>query len=328
VTPPTVPASGPAASQAEARPDPRLAAVRASIEKVFVGKASVVRNVLVGLLSGGHLLVEDVPGVGKTTLARALARSAGGTFARIQFTPDLLPSDVVGASIWDAGRSVFEFRGGPVFANVVLADEINRATPRTQAALLEAMGEGQVSVDGTTHPLPRPFLVVATQNPHEFEGTFPLPESELDRFQMRLRIGYPNPEEERRILHGQDDPDAIRRLEPVLDGPAVLSLQERTRKVRVDDSVADYVLRITAETRRSPSLSLGASPRASAMLYRAAQALAVLEGRDFVLPDDVKRLSVAVLAHRLVSRHAPSGEAADDREDVVRRILEAVEVPA
>jgi len=318
--------SGP--SPAEAPADPRLAAVRAGIEKVFVGKPAVVRQVLVGLLSGGHLLVEDVPGVGKTTLARALSRCAGGSFSRIQFTPDLLPSDVVGASIWDAGRSVFEFRRGPVFANFVLADEINRATPRTQSALLEAMGESQVIVDGTTHPLPRPFLVIATQNPHEFEGTFPLPESEMDRFLLRLRIGYPSPEEERRILHGQDDPDAFGRLEAVMDGPSVLVLQERTRKVRVEDSVADYILRVTAETRRSPALTLGASPRASAMLYRASQASAVLEGRDFVLPDDVKRMGVAVLAHRLVSRHAPGGDARDEREDVVRRILEAVEVPA
>ncbi len=313
---------------ADAPADPRLAAVRAGIETAFVGKPAVVRQVLVGLLSGGHLLVEDVPGVGKTTLARALARCSGGSFSRIQFTPDLLPSDVVGASIWDAGRSAFEFRRGPVFANFVLADEINRATPRTQSALLEAMGEGQVSVDGTTHELPRPFLVVATQNPHEFEGTFPLPESEMDRFLLRLRLGYPTPEEERRILHGQDDPGALGRLVPAMDGPSVLALQERTRKVRVEDSVADYILRITAETRRSPSLSLGASPRGSAMLYRASQASAVLEGRDFVLPDDVKRMGVPVLAHRLVSRHAPGGDARDEREDVVRRILEAVEVPA
>jgi len=307
--------------------DPALAALKAGIERVFVGKPSVVRNLLVGLLSGGHVLIEDVPGVGKTTLARALARCVGGSFARIQFTPDLLPSDVVGASVWDARRAAFDFRPGPVFASVVLADEINRATPRTQAALLEAMGEGQVTVDGATHPLPRPFLVVATQNPHEFEGTFPLPESELDRFLLRLRLGYPSPEEERRILEGQDTGPALERLAPVLDGPAVLRLQEEVRRVRVDDAVAGYVLRLSAETRRSPSLSLGASPRASAMLYRASQALARLEGREFVLPDDPKRLAVAVLAHRLVSRAAPTGEGPDDREDVVRRLLETVEVP-
>ncbi|HEU4394752.1 MAG TPA: MoxR family ATPase, partial [Planctomycetota bacterium] len=285
--------------------DPALAALRSGVESVFVGKPAVVRNLLVGLLSGGHVLVEDVPGVGKTTLARALARCVGGSFSRIQFTPDLLPSDVVGASVWDARRSVFDFRPGPVFASVVLADEINRATPRTQAALLEAMGEGQVTVDGATHPLPRPFLVVATQNPHEFEGTFPLPESELDRFLLRVRLGYPTPDEERRIVRGQDTAAALDRLQPALDGPAVLRLQEEVRSVRVDDSVMDYVLRLTTETRRSPSLSLGASPRASAMLYRASQALARMEGRDFVLPDDAKRLAVPVLAHRLVSRAAP-----------------------
>ena len=308
--------------------DPALSALRAGVESVFVGKPAVVRNLLVGLISGGHVLVEDVPGVGKTTLARALARCVGGSFSRIQFTPDLLPSDVVGASVWDARRSVFDFRPGPVFASVVLADEINRATPRTQAALLEAMGEGQVTVDGATHPLPRPFLVVATQNPHEFEGTFPLPESELDRFLLRVRLGYPTPDEERRIVRGQDTAAALERIEPVLDGAGVLRLQESVRAVRVDDSVMDYVLRLTTETRRSPSLSLGASPRASAMLYRASQALARIEGRDFVLPDDAKRLAVPVLAHRLVSRAAPSGDAPDDREDVVRRLLETVEVPA
>ena len=315
------------AGDPDAAPDPRLEALRAAVNGVFVGRPSVIRNVMVGMLAGGHVLIEDVPGVGKTTLARALARCIGGVFHRIQFTPDLLPSDVVGASIWDAGKSAFEFRPGPVFGNVVLADEINRATPRTQAALLESMGEGQVSVDGTTRPLPVPFLVLATQNPHEFEGTFPLPESQLDRFLLRLRIGYPAPEEERRVLRGQDDPGALDRLEPVLDGRGVEALQARVRGVRVADDLADYILSVVAETRRSPSLSLGASPRAGAMLYRASQALAVLEGRGFILPDDVKRMAVPVLAHRLVSRQAPAGEGPDDREDLVRRILDKVEVP-
>ncbi|MHC4820487.1 MAG: AAA family ATPase [Planctomycetota bacterium] len=314
-------------SPGDGTPDPRLEELRTRIETVFVGRPAVVRHVLVGLLSGGHVLVEDVPGVGKTTLARALARCAGGEFSRIQFTPDLLPSDVVGASVWDAGRSDFEFRPGPVFSNVVLADEINRATPRTQSALLEAMGENQVSVDGTTHPLPEPFLVVATQNPHEFEGTFPLPESQLDRFLLRIRIGYPGPDEEKRVLRGQDDPGALGRLEAVLDAPAVLELREKVVATRVDDEVADYILRLVGETRRSPSLSLGASPRAGTMLYRAAQALAVLEGRDYVLPDDVKRLAVSVLSHRLVSRQEITDDGKDDREDVVRRLLETVEVP-
>jgi MoxR-like ATPase len=304
-----------------------LAALQAGIESVFVGRASVVRRLLVGLLAGGHVLIEDVPGVGKTTLARSLARCLGTTFHRIQFTPDLLPTDVVGASLWDARDATFVFRPGPVFAGVVLADEINRATPRTQSALLEAMGEGQVSVDGCTHPLPRPFIVVATQNPVEFEGTFPLPESQLDRFLLRLRVGYPSPEEERRVLRGQDDPGALDRLTPVMTGPEVVAMQDRVHEVAVDDALADYIVRIAGETRRHPGLLLGASPRAAAALYRASQASALMEGRDYVLPDDIKSLVVPVFSHRVVTRQAPGASSDDDAGTLLLRLLETVEPP-
>jgi MoxR-like ATPase len=319
--------AAPEAGAVAAPGEPALAAAGARIQSVFAGRPAAVRQVLVALAAGGHVLIEDVPGTGKTTLARALARVLGGTFARIQFTPDLLPSDVVGASAWNPGTGVFEFRPGPVFAGVVLADEINRATPRTQSALLEAMGEGRVTVDGVTRDLPRPFLVAATQNPSEFEGTFPLPESQLDRFLLRLRLGYPPVEEERRVLRGEGETEAVDRLVPVLDAEGVLRIQARAKAARFDPALEDYVLRLVGETRTHPSLRLGASPRAAAQWVRAAKALAVVEGRDFATPDDLKRMAVPALAHRLVPREAGEAEGRDAREDLVRRLLESVEAP-
>jgi MoxR-like ATPase len=298
-----------------------------NVGRVFYGKPGVVRRALIGLLTEGHILVEDVPGVGKTTLARAVARSIDAAFQRIQFTPDLLPSDVTGVNVYDAATGQFSFQPGPIFANVVLADEINRTTPRTQSALLEAMSDFQASVDGTTHALPRPFLVLATQNPHEFEGTYPLPESQLDRFLMRIRIGYPSREEERRVLESRAGSDPVAALEPVLTCEEVLAARAAVRAVRVDGAIHDYVLSIVDETRRRRELEIGASPRGALHLVHAARALAWLEGRDYVVPDDVKRLAVSVLAHRLVGRSLATEGAEDERDGLVRRILDRVEVP-
>ncbi len=298
-----------------------------NVERVFLGKSAVVRRSLVGLLAEGHLLIEDVPGVGKTTLARALARSIDVSFQRIQFTPDLLPGDVTGVSVYEAAKAEFTFQPGPIFAQVVLADEINRTTPRTQSALLEAMSDRQVTVDGVTHPLPQPFLVLATQNPHEFEGTYPLPESQLDRFLMRIRIGYPSRDDEKRVLTSRGRSDPLDTLEPVVGAEDVLAMQAAVREVAVEDSLYDYVLAIVAETRASRDIEIGASPRGALHLSRAAQALAFLEGREYVIPDDVKRLAVGVLAHRLVGRTLASDGPEDEREAIVRRILDRVEVP-
>ncbi len=271
-----------------------------NVERVIVGKRPAIELLLVALLCEGHVLIEDVPGVGKTMLARALAISLGSTFRRLQCTPDLLPNDVTGVSVYNQKAGEFEFRPGPVFVNVLLADELNRATPRTQSALLECMGEGQVTVDGVTRALARPFIVLATQNPIEYEGTFPLPEAQLDRFFMRLRLGYPTLEEERQVVLNLRRRHPIESLSQVVDGALVPGLQAEVWEVHVDETVQDYILRLVEATRRHPDLALGASPRGSIALFKATQALAALSGRDYVLPDDVKRLAAPVLEHRLI----------------------------
>lgn len=294
-----------------------------NVERVVKGKHDAVRLAVVCLLARGHLLIEDVPGVGKTTLASALARSIGASFHRIQFTSDLLPSDLLGVSIYDRDRGEFTFQEGPLFHQLVLADEINRTTPRTQSALLEAMNEGQVSVDHRTHPLPRPFMVLATQNPKEYHGTFPLPESQLDRFLLRISIGYPDLEAERRILVDRARPED---LAPVVVAADVLAAQDAVETVRVDPTLVDYVLAIVGATRRSPAVVVGASPRAAQALYRAAQAYAYVEGLDYVLPRHVKTLAVPVLAHRLQLQGGGDGDQ-DREESVMAAILEGVRVP-
>ncbi len=296
-----------------------------NVERVIVGKRDVIELVLVALLVEGHILFEDVPGTGKTMLARALAISLGGAFKRIQFTPDLLPNDVTGVSIFNQKTQEFEFRPGPAFSNVLLADEINRATPRTQSALLECMGERQITVDGQTRILPRPFLVLATQNPIEYEGTFPLPEAQLDRFLMRLRLGYPSLDDERQILDNLRGEHPIERLGQVVDAAELLEHQRAVWEVHVEASVRDYVIAIARATREHPELTLGASPRATLALYKAAQAYAAMHDRDYVLPDDVKRLAVPTLAHRLIVRpeSALRGRTA---EAIVSAILETAEL--
>ena len=276
------------------------AQVQANIAQVIIGKAEVIELLLVALLSEGHVLIEDVPGVGKTTLSRALARSLDASFRRIQFTPDLLPSDVVGINFFNQKTQEFEYRAGPIVAQIVLADEINRATPRTQSAMLEAMQERTVTVDGETMALPRPFLVMATQNPIELEGTFPLPEAQMDRFLMRIRLGYPSIAEEEDILLRYEQADPLVGLPVVLAGADVLALAKLRQQVRVEASVRNYIVRIVHATRGHTAVELGASPRGSLALYQASQALAAIRGRDFVLPDDVKSLAPHVLTHRLI----------------------------
>ena len=271
-----------------------------NVEHVIVGKRSAIEMLLVALLCEGHVLIEDVPGVGKTMLARAMAVSLGCSFKRLQCTPDLLPNDVTGVSVYNQKTGQFEFRPGPAFANILLADEINRATPRTQSALLECMGEQQITVDGITRPLERPFLVLATQNPIEYEGTFPLPEAQLDRFLMRLHVGYPSLTDERQILLNLRRVHPIEKLEQVVDGELLLRLQRRVWEVHVDETVQDYIVRLVHATREHPDLALGASPRGSLALFKTAQALAAIRGREYVLPDDVKLLVSLTLSHRLI----------------------------
>jgi MoxR-like ATPase len=306
-----------------------LTRVQQSVQSVIRGKDDVIRLALVGLLARGHLLIEDVPGVGKTTLAHALARSFNCAFQRIQFTSDMLPSDVIGVSVFSQQTQRFEFRPGPIFANIVLADEINRTTPKTQSALLEAMNENQVTVDNHTSPLPQPFMVMATQNPIEHHGTYPLPESQLDRFLMRLKIGYPSAESEKEILQNFAESDPLANIRPVMTAAEVVEIQNQVRRVRVDEELVNYTLAIVEKTRQHDYLSLGVSPRGSMMLYRAAQALAFLEGRDYCIPDDFKRLILPVFSHRCVvsSRYLSTLKKSDQSEAVLEGIIDSTPVP-
>ncbi len=313
--------------QAVSRERELVKALEENVKSVFLGKPDVVRLVLTGLLAGGHVLLEDVPGVGKTVLAKSLALSMKADFRRVQFTPDLLPSDIVGVAIYAQNTGEFEFKPGPIFTNVLVADEINRATPRTQSALLEAMNDFQVTVDRKTHDLPTPFFVIATQNPYEFEGTYPLPESQLDRFMLRVRIGYPSPADEKAVVRAQQSRHPIQDLQPVLSAGDVQLLRKFSRAVRVDESILDYILSIARATRGSKHLTLGASPRGNIALTRASQAFAFIAGRDFVIPDDVKALAVPVLAHRVLGA-APGGDGmSDEREKILSDLLETLEVP-
>ena len=307
----------------------RLTDLQRSIALVVKGKEEVIRLALTSLLARGHLLIEDVPGVGKTTLAHALARSFHCSFQRIQFTSDLLPSDVIGISVFNPTTQDFEFKPGPIFANIIVADEINRTTPKTQSALLEAMNESQITVDNHTHPLPRPFLVLATQNPIEHHGTYPLPESQLDRFLMRIRMGYPARESEKEIIRNHSGVSPVDQLPPLMDAADVISMQEQVSHVKVDDSLLDYALEIVDRTRQSEHFSLGVSPRGAVMLHRAAQARAFLEGRDYCLPDDFKRLIVPVFAHRVVvsSRYSSTLKKSEQAEAILGEILDSTRVP-
>jgi MoxR-like ATPase len=273
-----------------------------NVEKVIIGKRDVIELLMVSLLCEGHVLIEDIPGVGKTMLARSMAISLGGVFKRLQCTPDLLPNDVIGVSVYNQQTGQFEFRSGPIFVNILLVDEINRATPRTQSALLEAMQEQQVSADGVTRSLPRPFLVMATQNPIEYEGTFPLPEAQIDRFLMRLSVGYPSTDDEKYLLTHLQREHPIMRLQPVVEGEQLIALQRQVWEIHVDDTLKDYIVRLVSATRAHPDLILGASPRASLALFKTAQALAAVRGRDHIIPDDIKYLIPATMAHRLIIR--------------------------
>ena len=307
--------------------NPLVAALQKNVGRVFLGKPEVIRSVLTGLLAGGHVLLEDVPGVGKTILAKSVARSVDCEFRRVQFTPDLLPSDIVGVGVYDQRVGSFEFKPGPIFTNVLLADEINRATPRTQSALLEAMNDAQVTVDRTSHPLPEPFFVVATQNPYEFEGTYPLPESQLDRFMLRLRIGYPSADDEKAVVVSQQTVHPIEGLEPVLTARDVVHLQKAVRDVRIEESVLDYAVALVRKTRSHRHLTVGVSPRGTVALTRAAQAHAFLQGRDYVLPDDIKALAVPVLAHRIIGTGFEIDGGGDDRESLIGDLVAGLEVP-
>jgi MoxR-like ATPase len=316
-------------SEAAAEIRQSLDGLEQALRQVIRGKGESVHMALVALLSRGHLLIEDVPGMGKTTLAHALARCLNCKFQRVQFTSDLLPSDVIGISVYNQHREAFEFKPGPVFANVLLADEINRTTPKTQSALLEAMNERQVTIDNRTYRLPEPFMVVATQNPIEHHGTYPLPESQLDRFLMRIRMGYPGWEGEREILKNSHGWDGIEHLEPVVTADQIRQWQEHVQRVAVEESLLTYVLEMVGKTREHEHLALGVSPRGSQALYRAAQALAFLEGRAYCIPDDFKRLAVPVFAHRVVisTRYASTLKKSEQAEKIILEIVESAAVP-
>lgn len=297
-----------------------------NVEKVIIGKHEEIQLTLVGLLCRGHLLIEDVPGVGKTMLARSIAKSIGCNFRRIQFTPDMLPSDVTGVSVFNQKTREFEFRPGPVIAQIVLTDEINRATPKTQSALLEAMQERQVTVDGVTHPIPEPFLVLATQNPIEYEGTFPLPEAQLDRFMMRISLGYPSPEDEIAILDSQQHVHPLETLGQAIDAQELLDAQEQVKEVYVDPLIKEYIVTLVKATRKHPDIYLGASPRGSLALYNTGRARAAILGRDYVIPDDIKALAIATLAHRLIISPSARIKEVDPRA-VIEEILNSLPVP-
>ena len=305
-----------------------LQRLRDNITLVYMGNTAAVDRVIVCLLARGHILIEDVPGVGKTVLANALARSIDCSFTRVQCTPDLLPSDIVGVSIYDRDTREFQFKPGPIFNHVILADEINRTTPRTQSALLEAMGETSVSVDGRTHVLPDPFMVVATQNPYEFEGTFPLPENQLDRFLMRISLGYPAPDDEARIIENQPSRTTLTHLQPVLTGAEVVALQEQVDAVRMDTALIDYVIALAAATRESDELQVGVSPRGSLALAQAARATAVMHGRDFCVPEDIVSNVIPLCAHRVISKtYLHAGDTASARR-IMQQVMETVPSPA
>ena len=303
--------------------------VEENVASVLRGKPEAVRLAVATLLARGHLLIEDIPGVGKTTLARALAASVGGTFRRIQFTSDLLPSDIVGVTVFDSARSTFTLRKGPIFANVVLADEINRTTPRTQSALLEAMSEGHVSIDDQTHVLEPPFIVLATQNPAEHFGTYPLPESQMDRFLLRIQIGYPERAVEKDILRDRSSADPVADLSPVIDHPTLQKVQDAVERVAVEDAILDYAMAVVEETRRHPQIATGVSTRGAIGWYRAAQAAALLDGRGYCVPDDMKGMAVPALAHRVIlaAAHDSLGRARAEAERAIGDVLARVPVP-
>lgn len=305
-----------------------LTRLQNNMESVVFGKSEVVRMTIVALLAGEHILLEDVPGVGKTLIGKALAKSLDGKFTRVQFTPDLLPSDIVGSGVYHSSEGVFKFHPGPVFANIVLGDEINRAPPRTQSALLEAMSERHVSVDGTTHMLPEPFLVIATQNPFEFEGTYLLPESQLDRFLLRIQVGYPVRQAERRVLTSHQAGEPVEQLGSVVSLDDIKKAQLATRDIRCEDSVLDYLQDLVEATRTSPELLVGLSTRGALGLYRACQALALVEHREYIIPDDVKRLAAPVIAHRVVPRGFSAGSDRSAAEAIIARALSGLVVPS